>query len=166
MRRVYPVILVVLAGIVAGWSGYWLGHAFGWSRDADWPLQIGSGQGAIALSAGLAAAAMVGIVLWLLVRPWMRDRRVRDRGFRAHGVLVAAHPTGIGVGGVREPKRQVRMEVDVRLPDGSVRRAHATTMVTDLVVTELVPGVPLQVWYDPDRPKVVSFESVTELAPV
>lgn len=49
-------LMMVLGGLVGGWGGYWLGHLAGWSANADWPVRIGGGTGAILLSIGLAVA--------------------------------------------------------------------------------------------------------------
>jgi hypothetical protein len=54
MSKTTRVLLMVLGGLVGGYFGYWIGHLAGWSTDADWPSRIGGGQGAIALSIGLA----------------------------------------------------------------------------------------------------------------
>ena len=67
MRSSYRVGLMVLAGVVGGYVGYWLGHLAGWSVDAEWPLRIGGGAGAIALSIALAVVAVM-VTGWL-VRP-------------------------------------------------------------------------------------------------
>ena len=55
-REWLRVVAVVVVGIICGWGGYWLGHLAGWSADADWPVQIGGGAGAIVLSIALAVA--------------------------------------------------------------------------------------------------------------
>jgi len=34
------VLAAVVAGVICGWGGYWLGHLAGWSADADWPVQM------------------------------------------------------------------------------------------------------------------------------
>jgi hypothetical protein len=65
MSKVLRVVLIVICGIVGGWAGYWTGHAAGWSVNAEWPLRIGGGTGAILLSIGLS---VLGVVLaWALL---------------------------------------------------------------------------------------------------
>ena len=64
MSKTYRVLWMVLGGIVGGYLGYWIGHLAGWSTDADWPLRIGGGQGAIAMSIALAILGVV-IAGWL-----------------------------------------------------------------------------------------------------
>ncbi len=61
------VIVTVFAAIVAGWCGYWLGHLFGWSENADWPLSVGGGAGAIMLAIvfSLVAVAVAGRLVGL-----------------------------------------------------------------------------------------------------
>lgn len=61
------VLMMVAVGIVGGWGGYWLGHLAGWSSEADWPVQIGGGMGAILLSIGMALAGVLitaGLLAW------------------------------------------------------------------------------------------------------
>ena len=71
-RGAVRVIMMVVAGIIGGYFGYWIGHAAGWSSDADWPWHIGGGTGAILLSIGLA---LIGVlVVWLLLALWRRSR--------------------------------------------------------------------------------------------
>jgi hypothetical protein len=64
MSKSYRVVWMVIGGIVGGYLGYWLGHAAGWSTDAEWPLKIGGGTGAIVLSIGLAVVG-VAVVGWI-----------------------------------------------------------------------------------------------------
>lgn len=66
MSKTYRVLWMVLGGIVGGYLGYWIGHLAGWSTDAEWPLRIGGGQGAIALSIGLAVLGV--LIVGMLTR--------------------------------------------------------------------------------------------------
>ncbi len=59
MQKTYRVLLMVLGGVVGAYLGYWIGHLAGWSTDAEWPLRIGGGAGAIALSIALAVVAVL-----------------------------------------------------------------------------------------------------------
>ena len=72
-REWLRVVAAVVAGIICGWGGYWLGHLAGWSADADWPVQIGGGAGAIVLSIALAVAGAL-ITIALLSRRAREDR--------------------------------------------------------------------------------------------
>jgi len=74
MSKTSRVLWMVLGGIVGGYFGYWIGHLAGWSTDADWPFQIGGGQGAIAMSIGLA---VLGV---LIVGGLLRSRRPAPPG--------------------------------------------------------------------------------------
>jgi hypothetical protein len=60
VKATFRVLVMVLAGAVGGYFGYWLGYLAGWSTDAEWPFSIGRGAGAIATSIVLAAAAVLG----------------------------------------------------------------------------------------------------------
>jgi uncharacterized membrane protein YeaQ/YmgE (transglycosylase-associated protein family) len=69
MNNGVRVVILVVFGIVGAWAGYWLGHLFGWSEDADWPRQIGGGSGAILLAIALSVAA---VLIGALVLPKRR----------------------------------------------------------------------------------------------
>ena len=75
MSKPTRVVVTVVAGIIAGWCGYWIGHWFGWSSNADWPVSLGGGAGAIMLSIAFAvvAALIVGRSLGVITRT-ARDR--------------------------------------------------------------------------------------------
>jgi hypothetical protein len=66
MSKTYRVLWMVIGGVVGSYLGYWIGHAAGWSTDAEWPFRIGGGNGAIVLSIGLAVVGVL-IVGWLTV---------------------------------------------------------------------------------------------------
>ena len=72
-REWLRVVAAVVVGIICGWGGYWLGHLAGWSADADWPVHIGGGAGAIVLSIALAVAGAL-ITIALLSRRGREDR--------------------------------------------------------------------------------------------
>jgi hypothetical protein len=74
MSKTSRVLWMVLGGVVGGYFGYWIGHLAGWSTDADWPFKIGGGQGAIAMSIGLA---VLGV---LIVGGLLRSRRSSPHG--------------------------------------------------------------------------------------
>jgi len=71
-REWLRVVAAVVVGIICGWGGYWLGHLAGWSANADWPVQIGGGAGAIVLSIALAVAGAL-ITIALLSRRGRED---------------------------------------------------------------------------------------------
>ena len=54
MVKAVSIVIMVLCGIGGGWIGYWIGHAAGWSVNAEWPGQIGGGTGAILMSMGMS----------------------------------------------------------------------------------------------------------------
>ena len=74
MSKTSRVLWMVLGGVVGGYFGYWIGHLAGWSTDADWPFKIGGGQGAIAMSIGLA---VLGV---LIVGGLLHPRRSSPHG--------------------------------------------------------------------------------------
>jgi hypothetical protein len=58
---------MVVGGFIGAYAGYWIGYLFGWSSDAEWPLRVGGGTGAILLS---IAVSVLGVFLVrLLVGP-------------------------------------------------------------------------------------------------
>lgn len=65
MPRPFRIVITVVLAAVAGWSGYWLGHLLGWSTDADWPLSLGGGTGAILTAIGLSVAVALIVGRWL-----------------------------------------------------------------------------------------------------
>ncbi|MBP1632247.1 MAG: hypothetical protein H6Q11_535 [Acidobacteria bacterium] len=71
-REWLRIVAASVVGIICGWGGYWLGHLAGWSADADWPVQIGGGTGAIVLSIALAVA---GALITLALLAWAARRR-------------------------------------------------------------------------------------------
>ena len=79
--RSRQIVFVVGCGILGGYLGYWGGHLVGWSRDADWPLGIGGGWGAIllAIAASLVAAAAANSVVRRPFRPNRGAARSRHR---------------------------------------------------------------------------------------
>ena len=60
MRQSWRVTWMVVGGILGGWAGYWIGHLLGWSVNAEWPLHIGGGTGAILMSMGMS---VLGVLL-------------------------------------------------------------------------------------------------------
>ena len=60
MRQTRRVTWMVVGGIIGGWAGYWIGHLLGWSANAEWPLHIGGGTGAILTSMGMS---VLGVLL-------------------------------------------------------------------------------------------------------
>jgi hypothetical protein len=65
MSKALRVVLIVICGVLGGWGGYWIGHAAGLSTNAEWPIRIGGGTGAILFSIGLSVAAVV--LSWALL---------------------------------------------------------------------------------------------------
>jgi hypothetical protein len=60
MRSWVRVLWMVLGGFIGAYAGYWIGYLLGWSSDAEWPLKVGGGTGAILLS---IAMSVLGVSL-------------------------------------------------------------------------------------------------------
>ncbi len=60
MRQSWRVTWMVIGGIIGGWAGYWIGHLLGWSVNAQWPLHVGGGTGAILVS---MAMSVLGVLI-------------------------------------------------------------------------------------------------------
>ena len=86
----------MLAGLVVGaWLGYWVGHALGWTTNAEWPLRIGGGDRAILLSILASFASVMAVVGLLVGRPLQRERRLLATGRQAHATVRRAWRTGL-----------------------------------------------------------------------
>jgi hypothetical protein len=58
---------MVVGGFIGAYAGYWIGYLLGWSSDAEWPLRVGGGTGAILLSIVLSVLGV--LLVRLLVGP-------------------------------------------------------------------------------------------------
>jgi hypothetical protein len=68
---------MVVGGFVGANVGYWIGHLAGWSKNAEWPFQIGGGDGAIGLSIGMSILGVFlsGLALALLDAPTHKEEK-------------------------------------------------------------------------------------------
>lgn len=96
MSKGIRTVLIVFGAIAAGWCGYWLGHLFGWSEDADWPTSVGGGAAAILLSIGCALVAALLLGRLLVHQP--NEKRSRQPSPASH-VDRRQHPSDPEVGG-------------------------------------------------------------------
>ena len=154
MHKTIRVTFMVIAGIVGGYIGYWLGDLAGWSTNADWPFQIGGGTGAILLSMAMAVAGVLVAGGLLRLPSLLIDRRLRNHGDHAEATVIDRWGTGLDLRGLNSTLRQYRVLVEVRLPDGTHRRAHATQWLEPVELAALQPGQQVMVRYHlrhPDR---------------
>ena len=80
MRAWMIVVALVVIGVAGAWTGYWIGHAAGWTTDAEFPLTIGGGDRAIGLSIGASFLAVMAGAGWFVARPLLRVRRLLATG--------------------------------------------------------------------------------------
>jgi len=154
MRKTFRVLVMVLGGVVGGYCGYWIGYLAGWSTNADWPLQIGGGNGAIALSIAMAAVGVLFARTLLAVPSLVIDRRLKADGNHAEATIVDRWSTGLTLMGLRSSRRQYAIIAELRLTDGTHQRAHATQWLQPEEYAALVPGRQVTVHYHlrhPDR---------------
>jgi hypothetical protein len=158
MIKVLNITIVVLCGVVGGWTGYWAGYALGWSEHATWPQTIGGGTGAILLSMGLAVLFVALAALVVFFVPQRGVRRVLRSGATAQATVVRAVETG-AVSWAREGgTHQVRCDLEVCPRDAPPYRARTTQFVSAVVEGVLQPGAEVIVRYDPDHPSRVAIE--------
>jgi hypothetical protein len=148
MSRTVRVLWMVLGGLVGGYLGYWLGHLAGWSTDADWPLRIGGGAGAIAVSIGLAVLGVLCSLALIELVAARSVRRLRANGATATALVVDRWALGTGL---RSGRREYGFLVETRLPDGTVSLGHATEWLTTEKAAELLPHRQVAVRYHPRR---------------
>jgi hypothetical protein len=96
------------------------------------------------------------------LRPWwlLASRR------HAHATVLKAWPTDLTARNAEgATRKQLAFDLEVH-PDGATPyRAHATDMVDSAEVGAFVPGVEVNVRYDPARPTRVAVESLAAPLP-
>lgn len=158
MGRTLRVLLLVACGVAGAWVGYWLGHLAGWSRNAEWPGQVGGGSGAIVLSIATSVlfVAAAGIVVFLL--PERSVRRVLAAGSPAQATVLRVADTGGRSRGHGDARRQVSCELEVCPSGAEPFRAKATQFVSGELESALQPGATVAVRYDPAHRARVAIE--------
>lgn len=150
---------MVGAGIVGAYGGYWIGHALGWSRDAEWPLRIGGGGAAIVLSVltSLVCVGLAGVLAtW---RAQHEHRRVLAGGVPAHAVIVRVWRTGIVVKNPRGGSlSQLGFELEVLVDETPPYRVRTTKLVAGPDMATMHPGIHVDIRYDPQHPTRVAIE--------
>jgi len=125
MSRRYRVLLFLIGGAVGGYCGYWIGHALGWSHEAEWPLGVGGGAGAMGLSIGMVFVGIAVAALWIRYRPLRLARRLLERGSTAQATIVKEWTDGAEVKPLGDLGRpQIGLELMVHLPSGRDYRAR------------------------------------------
>lgn len=158
MIRALNITIIVLCGIVGAWAGYWIGHAAGWSVNAEWPATVGGGTGAILMSIGMSVLFVALSALAITFIPQRGVRRVLERGMPAQATVIRAAETG-AVRWAREGShRQVVCDLEVRPPDRPPYRARTTQFVSEIVEGALRPGAEVVIRYDPEQPSHVAID--------
>ena len=158
MRRALNIVFIVFFGVVGGWTGYWIGHAAGWSQNADWPRTIGGGTGAILLSIGVSVLFVLLAASLVFFTPQRGLRTVLASGTVAAATVLSAEQTGAQSWRPSGTRRQVSCELEVHPSGGTPYRARATQFVTEAVEQTLQPGATVAIRYDPARPARVAIE--------
>jgi hypothetical protein len=150
------VIALVIIGIVGALVGYWVGHALGWTTDAEFPLRIGGGERAIGLSILVSFGSVMAGIGLLVARPLARIRKLAATGAAGHATIRRARRTGLFMNrGGGAPRHQVDFEVEMHLDDGREYVAHATGLLTEADESALGPGAEADVRYDRSHPSSV-----------
>jgi hypothetical protein len=159
------VVIAIVAGVVGAWAGYWLGHALGWTTNAVWPLQIGGGGRAILLSILLSFASVMAVAGLLVALPLQRERRLLATGRKAHATVLRVWRTGLSARDSRGPRRQLGFELELHSDIGTVYTVRATDMLDAAGLDAFVPGVEVDVRYDPAHPTRVAVEGLAAPSP-
>lgn len=133
MRKSFRVLAMVVGGVVGGWIGYWLGYALGWSTDAQWPWRIGAGTGAIVLSMAMAVLGVLLVGAVIALPPYLTERRLRAGGESIESVdatVLEGWSLGLQANGIHVHRHLYAFLVEMAMPDGSTRIAHATQWLT------------------------------------
>ncbi len=166
MRAWVIVVLAIVVGVVGAWIGYWVGHALGWTSGAEWPLKIGGGDRAILLSILSSFGSVMAAAGWLVARPLQRERRLLASGRPAHATVLKVWRTGLTArrtDGIT--RKQLAFDLEVHRDGGAPFTAHATGEVPSTEVGAFVPGIEVNVRYDPAKPTNVVVESLAAPSP-
>ena len=165
MRAFVIVVLAIVAGIVGAWVRYWIGHALGWTTNAEWPLRIGGGDRAILISMGLSFLSVMAVGGWLVARPLRQLRRLLANGRQAHATVLRVWRTGLFANNRDRPWRQLAFDLEVHPDGGAAYTTRATGLVNPAEVDAFAPGVEVNVRYDPAHPTHVAVESIAAPSP-
>ena len=164
MRAWMIVVVLVIIGIVGAWVGYWIGDALGWSTNAEFPLKIGAGAGAILLSILVSFGSVMAGVGWFVARPLLRIRRLLATGSPGHATVRRVWRTGLymstrdlfaPVPGNRR-QRVLGFDLEVHPDGGGDYAARATGLLTETEEAAVQPGAEVTVRYDRAHPSSVA----------
>jgi len=156
MRKFGRVLVMVTAGIIGGYFGYWIGHLAGWTTGAEWPWQIGGGTGAILLSIGMAVVGVLTAAMILALPSVYTARRLQRSGLLADSTIIDIWDLGLTsrVGGYR---RQIEFTVELRDGD-KAHRAKGVQWLSQAEIDTLVPGDHVTVRYESEHPNRVVLQ--------
>jgi hypothetical protein len=156
MKAFAIIIVLVIIGVVGALVGYWVGHALGWTTDAEFPLGIGGGARAIGLSILVSFASVMAGIGLLIARPLGRIRRLAATGAAGHATIRRVRRTGLVMTRRGDlPRHEVDFEVEMHPDGGRDYIAHGTGLLTEAEESVLTPGVEAEVRYDETAPNSV-----------
>ncbi len=157
MRKTPYLALVVFAGFVGAWFGYWLGARMGMNDQAGAGWNIVGGRGAIvaAIVMSLVFVAVSGLLVFYL--PGRGIRRAIEHGVPAHAEILSIETTGEESVTPSGSYQQVRCELEVKPRGLAAYEAHVTQFLSDEYRRGLRIGSVVQVRYVPDNPATVAI---------
>lgn len=156
MKALWIVIVLVIIGIIGALAGYWIGHALGWTTNAEFPFRIGGGDKAIGLSILVSFGSVMAGVGWLVALPLRRIGRLAATGAPGHATVRRARRTGIFMRRRGDsPRHEVEFELEVHSAGGRDYATTATGLLTEAEEAVLKPGAEASVRVDPGRPSSV-----------
>ena len=156
MKAWMIVVVLIVVGVVGAWAGYWIGHAVGWSTDAEFPLTIGGGDRAIALSILASVGSVMAAAGWLVARPLRRTQRLMAEGFPGHATVRRFWRTGLTTSSTDGRRHQVAFDLEMHPDDGADYPARALGMLDEAAEAALAPGGEVEVRYDPGHPRTMA----------
>jgi hypothetical protein len=150
------VAVLIVVGVVGAWVGYWVGHAVGWSTDAEFPLTIGGGDRAIALSILASVGSVLAAGGWLVARPLRRTRHLLAEGSPGHATVRRFWRTGLMASSTDGTRHQVAFDLEMHPDDGADYPARALGMLDEAAEAALAPGGEVEVRYDPGHPRTMA----------
>lgn len=156
MKAWLIVVVLIVLGVIGALAGYWIGHAAGWTTDAEFPLRIGGGERAIGLSILLSIGTVMAGAGWLVARPLRRTRHLIAEGSPGHATVRRFWRTGLTTSTTEGKRHQVAFDLEVH-PDGGVDYpAKALGMLDEAAEAALAPGGEVEVRYDPGHPRTMA----------
>lgn len=107
--------------------------------------------GSVALS-----LAVVGLVVWFLVRPILRNRRILRQGVPSEGKIISIQETHVYVN--NKPQALIHLEVQSR--QFGVYPAQTKKVLSPFEIPQYQPGAKVRLKIDPQDPQQVAIEAV------